>query len=55
MKCEWCGMAYPDGGWDCYYYVDLFGTERHIICSDCYEHLHKVIYEKEMSRLMDND
>ena len=48
MKCDWCNMSYPDGGWDCYYYLKLWGTELHIICSDCYDHLKKVIYEKEL-------
>jgi hypothetical protein len=47
MKCEWCGMEYPDGTWDCYYYTMVF-HKLHIICSDCEAHLKKVIYEKDI-------
>jgi hypothetical protein len=36
--CDWCGMAYPKGGWK-YYELTVFGTDHHVICSDCYEHL----------------
>jgi len=51
MRCEWCEMEYPDGGWDCYYYLNLFGKIPHIICSDCYDHLHKVIFQKDIENL----
>jgi hypothetical protein len=40
--CDWCGMNYPKGTWDCYYEVRVFGRDHHVICSDCYEHLTKV-------------
>lgn len=55
MKCDWCGMYYPDGMWDCYYYLNLYGTDLHIICSDCYEHLKKVIYEADLPSIIQND
>ena len=45
MKCEWCGMDYPDGEWD-YYYIKVF-DETHLICSDCYKHLFKIRCEKD--------
>ena len=53
--CEWCGMTYPKGGWIYYkirvrnmspekLIEDIkkwteSDFEKHIICSDCYEHL----------------
>lgn len=45
MRCEWCGMDYPNGEWD-YLYIEVFNKE-HIICSDCYKHLFKIRREKD--------
>jgi hypothetical protein len=36
--CDWCGMTYPKGGWE-YYELRVWGTDHHIICSDCYNRL----------------
>lgn len=36
-KCEWCGMAYPRGGWQ-YYEIIVFDIS-HKICGDCYGRL----------------
>lgn len=55
MKCEWCGMSYPDGGWDCYYYLELFEHDFHIICSYCHAHLKKAVYEKDIIRFQKVD
>ena len=46
MKCDWCGMSYPDGMWDCYYYLKLWGNKLHIICCNCYDHL-SIVVDKE--------
>ena len=36
--CDWCKMSYPKGGYK-YWKLNLWGTELHIICDDCYSHL----------------
>lgn len=47
-KCEWCGEAYPDGMWDeHFWFVDLFGKTRHIICDCCKTHLSILKVEKK--------
>lgn len=48
MKCEFCGMQYPDGEWQ-YYYIKVWDKE-HIICSDCYKMLMPIIYEKDKKK-----
>ena len=47
MKCEWCDMDYPDGCW--VYYECRVYSDRHIICSDCYEQLRKIEDKDEES------
>ena len=36
--CEWCKSSYPKGYED-YWEIELFGTDKHIICDDCFRHL----------------